>query len=392
MNKKLLIIPIIILLIIGGILLIKKRKSEIAHLKTAYRPVYLVEGVKVKDGSIEIKREFIGKLEADNIVNVSTKIPAYIKDIKVKEGETVRKGQTLVILDNQPVQLEIRNIETNINILRNQLEALNSQKEALKTALQTAKNIYERNKKLYEKKAISKEKLELSETKYQEVKANYEKILRSIKNVENNIKQQGNKISIKRNQLTYLSIKSPIDAKVDKIFLKIGNLAPVGKPIMRLISKDKYKILFSFPNSLDIKEGSTVYINFGNGDIKEAKIIKIYPQTDKSFLNVAEIRLNSIPTNIKSGSLVNLDVVIKEVSGKVVPVNGILELSDGNYVLTVKGDKFVKIPVKVLGKNEKFAVIEGNIQIGTPIAVGEENKLRILTTGKKGKLVSKKGM
>ena len=36
-----------------------------------------------------------------------------------------------------------------------------------------------------------------------------------------------------------------------------------------------------------------------------------------------------------------------------------------------------------------MAVIDGDVEAGTPVAVGEENKLRILTTGKEGKLIIK---
>ena len=387
MNKKFLIIPVFILLVIGGVLLIKKRKAEVDNLSFPYRPSYVVKGYKVKEGKIELKRSFIGKLEADNIVNISTKIPAYIREIKVKEGDVVRKGQTLAVLDNQPVLLEIKNIRTDIQILKNQLEALKSQKEALETAFITAKNIYERNKRLYNKKAISKEQLEISETEYKKSKASYENILKNIRNIQNNIRQKENLISIKKNQLTYLSIKAPIDGKVDKIFLKAGNLAPVGKPILRLVSNDKYKILFSFPNNLDIREGSKVYLKFGKKNTVKAEVLKVYPQTDKNYLNLAEVRVNSVPENIKSGSLINLEVVLKELKGKKVPVNSLLELSNGSYLLTIKNNKFVKIPVKVLGKGEKFAIVEGNIHIGTPVAVAEENKLRILITGKSGRIV-----
>ncbi len=386
MNKKILIIPIILILVLGAVLLIKKRKAEIENLPTPIKPVYVVNGVFVKEGSIEEKRHFIGKLEADNIVNVSTKIPAYIREIKVKEGDFVRKGQVLAVLDNQPVVLEIKNIKANIQILKNQLEALKSQEEALKTAYQTAKNIYERDKKLYEKKAISKEKLELSETNYRKAKASYENILKNIENIKKNISQQKNQIGIKENQLSYLSIKAPIDAKVDKIFLKTGNLAPVGKPIMRLISRDKYKILFSYPSDLDIKEGTKVYIRFGKDDTLQSEVVKIYPQTDKNYLNVAEIRVKTIPDYIKSGSLVNLDVV-KEVKGFVVPVNSILNLSNGTYLLTENKGKIKKIPVKVLGKNENYAVVEGDLSTNTVVAVAEENKLRLLITTKNGRIV-----
>ncbi|RMD45844.1 MAG: hypothetical protein D6831_02865, partial [Aquificota bacterium] len=56
-------------------------------------------------------------------------------------------------------------------------------------------------------------------------------------------------------------------------------------------------------------------------------------------------------------------------------------------ILTVKDNQFVKIPVKIVAIDEKNALIEGNVSEGTPVAVAEESKLRLLALGKKGKLI-----
>ncbi|SNZ08058.1 RND family efflux transporter, MFP subunit [Persephonella hydrogeniphila] len=388
MNKKILKIVItavvIGLIAFGAVSLLKKRKAQLSNLPTPEIPVYVVKGAIVKKGQITVKRTFLGKVYSDNEVKVSTKFGGYIKSVKINEGDKVKKGQIIATVDPTPVNLEIQNLKHNIDILKNQLKALTVQKEATEIALKTAENIYKRDLRLFKKKAISKEKLEISQTNYEKAKASYEAVLSNIQSTKDKIKETKNRIKIRQNDLNYLYIKSPVDGVVSRILLKEGNYAGKGKPIAVIQKTGNYKILVSLP--LLLKEGTQVFLKTENSVIK-TKINRVYPETDKNSLYTAEIRLNRLPEDIKIGSLINVDFIVSEKEGLIVPRNAIFHMTGGTYILTVKDSRFVKIPVKIVAEDEGNAIIKGDISEGTPVAVAEENKLRILSTGKKGKLV-----
>ncbi len=384
--KIVIAVVIVALLAFGGITLLKKRKAQLAKLPSPEPPVYVVKSFKVKEGAVKVSKDFIGKLEADKQVNISTKFPGYIKKIYVSEGDKVKKGQILALIDDVPLKKEIQNLKLNIDVLKSQLKALNIQKEAAASAVSTYEKIYLRDKKLYQKKAIPKEKLELSYTKYKETQARYNQVVAKIKEVKAKIKQTENQIAIKENNLSYLDIKSPVDGVVDRVFLKEGNFAPNGKPVLTLHTTKNYKIIVSVPENLSVKKGTKAVLKFESRSVL-SEVNKVYPSTDKNSLKVIEIRVNNIPENIKVGSLVNLSLILEEKEGLVVPNNAILHLSNGDFVLTLKDGRFVKIPVKVIASDEKYSLIQGNISKGTPVAVAEENKLRILAFGKRGKFM-----
>ncbi len=387
-NIKLIITIIVILvLVIGGVLLVKKRKEEIANLPTPKKPVYVVNGAVIKRGEIKEFRNFIGKVEADNKVNISTKLAGYIVKLYITEGQKVKKGDIIAIIDDKPVKLSIQSLRTNIETLNSQLRALKTQQEALKVALETARNIYNRDLKLYEKKAISKEKLELSKTNYEKAKANYNQVLANIKDIKNKIKQTEDQIKIKQNDLRYTIIKSPVDGVVSKVLLKEGNLAITGKPIAVIETSKNYKILFSFPAGLNISKGTEVFIKSEKGELK-TEILKIYPNADNNGLSIAEIRVDTLPEDIKVGSFVNLAVLVGKAKGFIVPNNSILHLTGKSYIIITKGGKFVKIPIKILASNEYYSVIESpQIEEGLQVAVAEESKLKVLAMGVKGKII-----
>ncbi len=384
--KVIVFLLVVVLLAAGGIILLKKRKQQLANLPKPEKPIYVVKGTLVKKGAIEEKRQFLGKITPDKLVNISTKYPGYIKKLYVSENTKVKKGQLILSIDPQPIKKEIENLKLSIQTLKAQLEALLSQKEALKTAYKTAQNIYLRNKKLYQKKAIPKEALEQSYSNYKKAEAQYKQTLAGIKELQAKISQTQNQIKIKENQLSYLEIKSPIDGVVSKVFLKEGNLAPAGKPVLQLQTEKRFKILVQYPQNLPVKEKTKAVIKTENKQVL-SYINKIYPSAEKNNLFTAEIILENLPDNLKVNSLVNVDIYIKKAEGFIVPNNAILHLTDGDYVLTQKEESLEKIPVKVIAQDEKYSVIEGNIHEGMLIAIGDESKLRLLSVIKKGKII-----
>ncbi|WP_457626386.1 efflux RND transporter periplasmic adaptor subunit [Persephonella sp.] len=372
------------LIALGAVSLLKKRKAQLANLPTPERPVYVVKGAVVKKGQIVVKRTFTGKVYSDNEVKVTTKFGGYIKSIRVSEGDPVQKGQIIATIDPVSVNLEIQNLKHNIDILKSQIEALKAQKEAAEIALKTSENIYKRDLRLFHSKAISKEKLELSRANYEKIKASYRKVLSDIKVIKDKINETKNRIKIKQNDLNYLYIRSPVDGVVSKVFLREGNYAAKGKPIAVIQKTGDFKVLVSLP--VFLKKGTQAILKAESTVIK-TKIKKIYPEADKNSLYTAEIRIDKIPENIKVGSLVNVEFVIEKKEGLIAPRNAVLHTARGSYILTVKNNRFVKLPVKVVAEDEKHVLIEGDLSEGTAVAVAEENKLRMLSVGKRGKLI-----
>jgi RND family efflux transporter MFP subunit len=388
--KILITIIIIVLIAVGGIRLLKMRKAQLANLPTPQHPVYTVKGAIVQKGVVLEKNKFLGKIVPENEVNVSTKFAGNIEKVYVNEGDKVKKGQLLAKLDDSNIQIAIQNLKINKEALQNQLKSLEAQLESAKSNYEFVKTNFERDKKLFEGKAISEIQFLQSKTQLDTAKAKIDSIKANIEALKNKISSIDKQVELKKSDLKYLDIYSSVNGVVEKVFLREGNLAVPGKPILRLQSS-KYKILINFPKDYLglIKVGTLATVDF-HGVIKKLRIDNIYPSADKNSLAIAEIYMNKLPENTPSNSFVNVVLINKKVEGLTVPNFAILHLTNGTFVLTNKEGEFIKIPVKVLAQDEKKAVIEGNIKEGAPVAVAMENKLRLLAMGKKGKILLKK--
>ncbi|WP_457634750.1 efflux RND transporter periplasmic adaptor subunit [Persephonella sp.] len=380
-------VVVVAVLVVTGVLLIQKKKEEISKIPTAEKPYYTVKGSRVQKGAILLTRDFVGEFRPENVVLVSSNKSGYIKKLYVKIGQKVKKGQILSVIDDTQIKNQIKNLQIDLKNLELRLKSLKTREQAAKVLLITKKNSYKRDKRLFEKKAVSKEKVEKSYSSYLLAKSQLEDIQTEIQTVKNRIKQLSNEISTLKNSLLYLRIKSPVDGIVQNIFLREGNLVLPGKPIMRIEESKRYEIVVKVPSDYPVKEGDPVRIRF-NGNVKDYKVSIVYPSSS-DYLKVVKIRLTEKPEEVISNSLINVSFV-KEIEGFVVPKNAVLNTSSESYVLTVSDGRFKKIPVIVKGVNNMYAAVSGNLKEEMVVAVGEESKLRLLSTGRKGKIILEK--
>ena len=115
------------------------------------------ETMTVEKSSIELPYKFSARMKGQNDVTVTPQVSGQLVKICVSEGQQVKQGQTLFIIDSRNAQLELEAAEAN-------LQAALAQENS-------AKLEYESNKNLYEKNIVSSYMLNNSENSYKQAQA-----------------------------------------------------------------------------------------------------------------------------------------------------------------------------------------------------------------------------
>lgn len=214
---------------------LKDLNVKIAELDTSnIREAALISVETLSRGKFEHYFEVQGIVEAQNNVTIVSEIPALIKKIHVKEGQSVKKGSLLVTLDNA--------------IMLNQIEEL-------RTRLKLATFIYEKQKNLREENIGS-------ELDYETALNNKESLERSLETAQT--------------QLSKTLITAPYDGVVDNIYPREGEIAGPQFPMIRFVSLGTVNIKVDVPESYlaKIKKGDEVEVNFPDLGISHSS--KIY--------------------------------------------------------------------------------------------------------------------
>ena len=115
------------------------------------------ETMTVEKSDIELPYKFSARMKGQNDVTVTPQVSGQLMRICVTEGQLVKQGQTLFVIDQRNAQLE--------------LEAAQANLQAALAQENSAKLEYESNKNLYDKKIVSSYMLNNSENSYKQAQA-----------------------------------------------------------------------------------------------------------------------------------------------------------------------------------------------------------------------------
>ena len=115
------------------------------------------ETMTIKKSDIELPYKFSARMKGMNDVTITPQVSGQLMKICVTEGQQVKQGQTLFIIDSRNAQLE--------------LEAADANLQAALAQENSAKLEYESNRNLFEKKIVSSYMLNNSENSYKQAQA-----------------------------------------------------------------------------------------------------------------------------------------------------------------------------------------------------------------------------
>jgi RND family efflux transporter MFP subunit len=248
-----------------------------------------------------------GRVDGDENITYSAKLPAVVKRVNVKAGDKVSAGQVLVELDADVVKAQI---------------------ETLRKGLELASTVYEKRKALWEQKVGS-------EIEYLQAKNQKESIEKQI-------------ASAKENLVMYL-IKSEYNGTVDLVSIKVGQGVAPGLPAVSVVNPAALKIKADLSESYAniVKQGNPVLINFPDINKSVKATVTYSSKSINALTRTFNVEVDLPNDNdLHPNMVAELKIVDYEnKNALVVPINTIQEID---------GEKLVYISTKNQ-KNETIA-------------------------------------
>lgn len=366
--KKIIAVIVVLALIAVATLVVIKKKQQIANTPTVSSQPLPVKTAQVRHGLLEVSSNYLGVIQPFTAVDVSPRVLGHILNIEVREGDRVRRGQVLVTLDD-------RDLQNKLLAQRESLAALQAGIAGIQSLLATQESIFQRDEVLHKNGAISTEAFERSRSQRDALHAQLEEAKRRIE-------AQKALVNATQVELSYTRLNAPIDGVVAKRLMEPGDLAVIGKPILRLEAEDAFKVVVQVPQDQvnAFRIGAKVRLSNGTEQM-EARISRIYPAVTNGTLGTVEIDLKARPFGLPSGSSVPVELITEEVEGLILPLDALLINTDRAFVYEVKNGRIHGVPVTILAKNAHFACIKGEISAGAQVVIADEGKLMRLNEG-----------
>lgn len=331
---------------------IKSLQIEIAKLDTGAGKSDKVKLVSVSIVAAQNFQHFIdlqGRIDADNISYISPRgMGGQVRQIFVKKGDNVRKGQLLLKLDDA--------------IARQNVVAMRQSMGAVKTQLDLARSVYQRQKNLWNQNIGTEVQLLQAES--------------NVKGLENQIKTMQENVKIAQEQLNLSNVYSTVSGVADEVNIHVGETF-TGSPMagIKIVNTNSLKVITDVPESYlsRVKKGTSVQIVVPDINRSYNSTIALISQsvnsTSRGF--TAEIKI-PFDNSLKPGQSAMVKILdYSNANGIVIPVNLVQSDETIKYVYVLD-----KLPSgKSVAKKKQVVIGEvygDNVEVKQGLVAGEQ--------------------
>ncbi len=283
------------------------KKFSISNMILAFIAFLVVIGLVALAGFFLLTppdEVIMGQAEATQ-VRISSKVPGRIEAFRYGEGDQVKAGDTLVILDTPEVNAKLQQAEAAQKAAQAQSEkaqkGARSQEitaayemwQKAQAGLEIAKKSYDRVQNLFEKGVMTAQKRDEAEANYKAMeatekaaKSQYDMAVDGARSEDKAaaaalVQQAGGAVAEVNSYIKESILTSPINGEITERFPQLGELVGTGAPIMNISDLNDMWVTFSIHEDIlkDIKVGSVIegFIPaLGNEEVK----MKVYYMKD----------------------------------------------------------------------------------------------------------------
>jgi membrane fusion protein (multidrug efflux system) len=220
------------------------------------------------------------------IVPVICRVQGFVKEIRFDDYTQVRKGDTLVVIEDSEFKLRLAQAEAD-------LQSMTSGKSAMNTTISTTQNNltvsdasiaevgalvenasrdYERYKSLLKQEAVTQQQFDAVETNYKALQAKYETLQRQKRSTALVSVEQTHRlgqsdagievakaaVDLARLNLSYTVLTAPCDGYTSKKALQVGQLIQPGQALLSVVDEGDIWVVANY------KETQTVGMRLGD--------------------------------------------------------------------------------------------------------------------------------
>ena len=334
-----------------------------------------------------------GQVAPITTIQISPLEGGVVQEIVAEEGTRVKRGDVILILSNENLDMQILNSEADLaekeNILRNTMIQMEQQKlsveqEKLQLQMDVRRNKrnYEALKALYDDGLISKEEFLKAEEDYQlsasrlklvENRAKQDSLYRSVEitQMQESLENMRQNMMMIRKRKDNLTIKAPIDGELGLLDVTLGQSVAAGSKIGQINNLDSYKIEAQIDEHYIDRVTAGLDATFERQSERYlAQIRKVYPEVRDGKFKADFKFVGQQPENIRSGQTYYLNLQLGQpVEAILIPRGAFYQKTGGKwiYVVSADGSKAVRRDIRIGRQNPQYYEVLDGLEAGEKV-------------------------
>jgi len=293
------------------------------HAPHPDRPV--VRGAVLTPGleELPVLREVPGKVVSVFEATLAGKVSGLVEELRVKEGDRVKAGDTLIVLDSRD---------------------LVAQQQQAQAELDNAEDHYRRTQQLFAEQLAARQDLENAERTF--------KVAESAKRAIDA-------------SLTYTIIKAPFDGAITDKIAEVGELATPGRPLLKMEDDRRLRleVTVAAADLGALRVGQTVEVKldaFGE-DALSGRVAEILPAADPATHSVTVKADLAWRPGLKSGLYGRMRFPVGSKKTLTVPLSAVRQQADLARLYAVNDAGIIQARLVTLGtiRGERVEILSG---------------------------------
>jgi multidrug efflux pump subunit AcrA (membrane-fusion protein) len=381
----------------------ERQQEEVQKSQIKEEIIIPVRTALVEKGEVNSFLKVTGVVEANETVRVTSEIMGQAKEVKVKDGEEVNKGDILIVLGDEQIKIQVAQAQATLDAIQASSDKIKAGarpqeiKQAESALLQAKMNRdsveenYLRMEKLFSEKAISeqqyeqaKNQYEIADVQYQSAQESYELIIEGaaeedIKSIEAQVRQTKAALDMAKYQLKNTQITAPISGKVTSITVSSGEMVAPSVPLLSIIDVSRIfvKVGISEKDISKVKEGQTVHLEidaFPEEKFQGEIVSKGVAVDQMSKTLEVKIEVLKPEVDIPVGVFARGDILVKtNQDALLIPTSALTRKKDGIYVYVIE-EEIARQKEVVLGiiQDERVEILDGLSEKEEIIVLGNQ--------------------
>lgn len=183
-----------------------------------------------------------GTVRPRAISQVSSKVMAYVREVRVKLGDRVREGDVLIVVDAKDLEARERAAEAARVQAQTAIAANDQAIESARAGLDLAEATYRRMKELYDKRSISSQEFDEVTARRRQAQAALDMASARRKEIDAAIARADEDLHSAKIQTSYTVLAAPFAGIVTTKNVEPGNLAVPGAVLLTIEPHSGYRL------------------------------------------------------------------------------------------------------------------------------------------------------
>jgi len=351
-----------IVVLLGAVtVIVWQRAAAAPEIKASSPPPVAVTVTDVKTSDVPIYLEGLGTVQASETVAVRPQLDGTLVSLNFKQGDEVRKGDTLAQLDPRPLQAALD--QAKARKVEDQAQLIAAQKDL------------ERFKKLAARDFETQQNVDQQQGKVDQLTAT--------------IAADQAAIESATTQLSYTTITAPIDGRSGFLQVDAGNIVHVNdtSPITTLTKTHPSYVNFTLPEKYlaDVREamlrGTVSVIAYDQNKthrLDDGKLMLIDNQIDQATGTIhLKATFDNTDDKLWPGAFVDVKLLVQTRNNAVtIPFPAIQRGPDGAFVWVIRDDGTAEQrPIDVGAHEGDVAIVNKGLTLGERIVTDGQYRL-----------------